>query len=398
MLNEGAYMNYQFSKEQQQFRQEVKGFLERELPPDWMIGQLHADEELESDEEWAFSLSLRRKMAEKGWLSWWWPKEYGGQGRSRTEYTILREEIGYYGAPGFDNIGLAMVAPTLIFHGTEEQKRKHLLPLARGETTWCEGFSEPNAGSDLASLTTRAVEDGDDFVVDGQKAWTTAGHHADWGIFLFRTDPNAPKHRGISMFLVDLKTPGISRTPVHNLLGFPGWCDIFFDEVKVPRENMVGNQNQGWYVATTTLNNERTGITWVGACRRSLDRLIKYVKEKEPLTNNPIVRHKLASLAIEIELCRLVCYQIAWLQDRGITPVHEASMAKNFANDMSLHVAEAGIQILGLYGQLGRDSKWAPFAGAVQRTFLSFPSWTLATGSPEIQKNIIATMGLGLPR
>jgi len=398
MLNEGAYMNYQFSKEQQQFRQEVKDFLERELPPDWMIGQLHADEELESDEELAFSLSLRRKMAEKGWLSWWWPREYGGQGRSRTEYTILREEIGYYGAPGFDNIGLPMVAPTLIFHGTDEQKSKHLPLLASGEATWCECFSEPDAGSDLASLTTRAVDHGDYFVVDGQKCWASAGPHADWSICLFRTDPKAPKHKGISMFLVDLKTPGISRTPVRNLLGFPGWCDTFFDEVKVPRENMVGNQNQGWYVATTTLNNERNGITWLAVSRRSLDRLIKHVRERKPLAKNPLVRQKLAELAIEVEVARLFCYRIPWIQDRGLSPVHESSMAKNFVGDVSVHVAEAGFQLAGLYSQLTRGSKSALFKGTIPAAFLSYPSWALAAGSPEIQKNIVAIMGLGLPR
>jgi len=394
----GANLDFAFNETEILFQQEVREFFRQELPEDWMIGQLHADEELESDQEWTFSLSMRRKMAEKNWLAWWWPKEYGGQERSRTEYTILRDEIGYYGAPGFDNIGLAIVAPTLLYHGSEDQKRKHLPLLASGNVTWCELFSEPDAGSDLASLITRAVDQGDCFVVDGQKCWTSGGHHSDWAIALFRTDPKAAKHRNISMFLINLRSPGVSRFPVRNLLGFPGWCDTYFDGVKVPRENMVGEKNQGWYVAVNTLNFERNGITWLGVSRRSLDRLISYTRENESLSKDPLIRHKLAELAIEVEVARLFCYRIPWMQDRGLNPSYEASLAKEFVSSVSVHVAEAGFEITGRYGLLSRGSKHTPFKGTVATAFLSYPSWSIGAGSPEIQKNIIATLGLGLPR
>ena len=391
-------MDFQFNEIEKSFQHEVREFFRNELPADWMIGQLHADEEVDTDEEWAVSLSMRRKMAEKNWLAWWWPEEYGGEGRSRIEYTILREEIGYYGVPGFDNIGLPIVAPTLLFNGSEDQKKKHLPLLASGAVTWCEGFSEPDAGSDLASLTTRAVEHGGFFVVNGQKCWTTAGHHADWAICLFRTAPEAPKHKGISMFMVDLKTPGVSRTPVRNLLGNIGWCDTYFDDVEVPPQNMIGEQNQGWYVAANTLNYERNGITWLGVSRRSFDRLLKYVRERDPLTKNLLIKHKLAQLAIEIEVARLFCYRVPWLQDKGLNPSHESSLAKEFVGDVSIRVAEAGFKITGMHGLLTRGSKHAPYKGTITGAFLSYPSWSLAAGSPEIQKNIIATLGLGLPR
>jgi len=391
-------MDFQFSEEQERFRQGVRDFLDKELPPDWMALEPFPEQELETEEGWAFCLSLRRKMAEKGWLSLWWPKEYGGQERSRVEYTILREEIFYRGAPGFDGFGSMMLSPVLLTYGTEEQKRKYLSVIARGEIQWCQGFSEPNAGSDLASLTMRAVEDGDYFILDGQKCWTSLGHRADWGFFLVRTDPNAAKHKGLSFLLVDMKTLGITMSPVYNLLGHRHWNEVFFEGVRVPKENLLGEKNQGWYVATTVLNNERVGIEHYAVCKRALDRLIQYVSQKESLAKNPIIRQELATLATEVEVCHLFCYRTAWMQDKGLNPVYEASMGKSFVNDVLSHVAEAGLQILGLYGQLGKGSKWAPLDGTIEQTYLSYPPWMLAAGSPEIQKNIIATMGLGLPR
>jgi alkylation response protein AidB-like acyl-CoA dehydrogenase len=391
-------MDFQFSEDQVRFRQEVRDFLGKEMPPDWMAVEFNPEQELETKEDWAFCRSLRRKMAEKGWLSLWWPKEYGGQGRSRIDYIILREEIFYRGAVGFDGLACIMLAPVLLAYGTEEQKRKHLTPIARGEVQWCQGFSEPNAGSDLASVTMRAREDGDYFVVDGQKCWTAMGQYADWGFFLVRTDPNAAKHRGLSFLLVDMKTLGISMNPVYNLLGHPHWNEVFFDGVRVPKENLVGGKNQGWYVATNVLNSERVSIEQYAICRRALDRLLQYVKQKEPLAENPVIRHKLAALATEAEVCRLFCYHTAWMQDKGLNPIHEASMGKSFADDVMVHIADAGLQILGLYGQLGRGSKWAPLAGTIEATYLTYPPWTIGSGSQEIQKNIIAIIGLRLPR
>jgi len=391
-------MDFQFSEEQERLRQEIHDFLDRELPPDWVAVEPFAQQELGSDEEWASYCSLRRKMGEKGWHSLWWPKEYGGLERSRVEYAIFREEICYRGAPGFDGFGSLMLAPVLLTYGTEEQKRKYLPPIASGEVQWCQGFSEPDAGSDLASARMRAVEDGDYFILDGQKCWTSMGHRADWGFFLVRTDPDAAKHKGLSFLLVDMKSPGITLNPVYNLLGHRYWNEVFFEGVRVPKGNLMGEKNQGWYVATTVLNNERVGIENCAVCKRAFDRLVQYVRQHEALARDPIVRQKLAALATEVEVSRLFCYRTAWMQDEGLDPVREASVGKVVSNDLLVHVAEAGLQILGLYGQLGEGSKWAPLDGAIGQTYLSYPPWTLAAGSPEIQKNVIATMGLGLPR
>lgn len=391
-------MDFRFSEELESFRQEVKDFCEKELPPDWLVGDFFAEEALETEEDWAFYRQFKRKLGEKGWLSIAWPREYGGQ-ESRMKYIILDEEINYYGAPGLDTgLTYGIISPTLIHNCTGEQKRKHLPPMARGETIWCEGFSEPNAGSDLALLKTRAVDKGDYFVVDGQKTWTTMGYIADWSITLFRTDPDAPKHHGISMFIVDMHTPGITKNPVKNLLGRAVWSETFFDGVRIPKENMVGEKNRGWQIAVTTLNSERAMMQWLAASRRALDRTINYVKEREYLTKDPLVRHKLASLAIDVEVARLFCYYIEWMRAQGKHPVHEASMVKEYNAALSAHVAEACLQILGPYGQLGRGSKWAPLGGTMLEAFLGYPPWTIAGGSPEIQKNIIATLGLGLPR
>ena len=391
-------MDFEFSEEQERFRQEVRDFLDTELPPDWMVVEFNPEHELETDEDWAFCLSLRRKMAAKGWLSLWWPKEYGGLGRPRIEFAIFREEIFYRGAVGFDGLACIMLAPALLAYGTEEQRRKYLPPIARGEVQWCQGFSEPDAGSDLASVTMRAVEHGNYFIVDGQKCWTSFGHRADWGFFLVRTDPSVAKHRGLSFFLVDMKTPGITINPVYNLLGHRHWNEVFFDGVQVPKENLVGGKNRGWYVATHILNNERLGIEQYAICRRALDRLTQYVRQNKALANNPIIRHKLAALATEVEICRLFCYHTAWMQDKGLNPIHEASMGKSFSDDVMVHLASAGPEILGPYGQLGRGSKWAPLDGTIEATYLTYPPWTIGSGSQEIQKNIIATLGLRLPR
>ncbi len=315
------------------------------------------------------------------------------------KFAIFEEEINYYGAPGLDaSLTYGIVSPTLIYHCNEEQKRKHLPPIARGETIWCEGFSEPNAGSDLAALSTRAVDHGDYFVIDGQKAWTTLGHVADWGIFLCRTDPDAPRHRGISMFLVDMNTPGITKNPVRNLLGRMVWTETFLDEVRIPRENIVGKKNQGWQIAMDTLNRERSGMEWLAAARRGLDRMVGYVKERESLAKNPIIRQKLASLRTDVEVARLLCYHVEWLREQGATPIHEASMAKVYTAELSVRVAKTSLQILGTYGQLAKGSRWAPLGGSVVEEFLGYAPWEIAGGATEVQRNVIATMGLGLPR
>ena len=241
-------MDFRFSETEEKFRQELLEFLDRELPAGWGEGPAPSP-----DDEWAETLRMRRKLAERGWLTMHWPPEYGGQGASPILSLIFNEEMSYRGAPGRDAFGARMLGPTLMIYGTEEQKRQFLPPVARGEVQWCQGYSEPQAGSDLASLSTRAEDEGDYFRVNGSKVWTSLAHRADWMMVLVRTDPEAPKHRGISFLLVDMKSPGVEVRPIMNMAGTHEFNEVFFDDVQVPKGNLVGEKDRGWYVAVTLL-------------------------------------------------------------------------------------------------------------------------------------------------
>jgi hypothetical protein len=390
-------MDFSFSPEEEAFRQEIREFAKRELPPDWEGGGRWPEEW-----DWDFTLKMRKKLAEKGWLVMHWPKEYGGQAASPLRQLIFNEEMAYNRIPGRDIFGARMMGPTVMLFGTEEQKKTFLPPVARGEVQWCQGYSEPEAGSDLASLSTRAVEDGDDYIINGSKIWTTLAHRADWIMILARTDPDAPKHRGISFFLVDMKSPGISVQPIYNMAGYHDFNQVFLDNVRVPKRNMVGEKNKGWYVAVTLLDFERSGIDYAAVSRRLLKELVEYAKEQKgdgrPLYDDPRVRNMLAERAIECEVARLLAYEVAWMQSKGLVPNKEASMSKAFGSETQQRVAATGMQLLGLYSQLARDSKWAPLRGRVQEIWMVSFSTTIAAGTSEVQRNIIALRGLGLPR
>ncbi|MFQ5874380.1 MAG: acyl-CoA dehydrogenase family protein [Dehalococcoidia bacterium] len=390
-------MEFRFTKEEETFRRELRAFLKAELPPDWKGTDAYG-----KTDDVEFDRYMRRKLVERGWLTMAWPREYGGQDASNVIQAIFSEEMTYHEAPGRDGSGVGLLAPVLMVHGTDEQKARHLGPIARGEVTWAQGFSEPGAGSDLASLQTSAVEEGDDYVINGQKIWSSGAHLADWMFVLARTDPDAPKHRGITYFLVDMKTPGVSVKPIVNMVGDHHFNEVFFDDVRVPKSNIVGEVNRGWYVAMTTLNFEREGITYTARAQRPLDELIPYVKETKrngrPLAQDPSVRHKLSEMVLETEVSRLLAYRMAWLVDQGKVPSHEASITKLFSSEMLLRVANVGMQVLGLGGQLVEGSKWVPLKGRFRRMYLWSISEPIGGGTSEIQRNIIATRGLGLPR
>ena len=390
-------MEFQFSREDEAFRREVRAFIQRELPPDWEGGGRYPEED-----DWELTLRLRKKMAENGWLTMHWPQEYGGQDATPIRSAVFREELTYHRTPGRDIFGVRMMGATLMIHGTEEQRQTHLPPVARGEIQWCQGYSEPESGSDLASLNTRAVIDGDEFVITGTKIWTRMAHRADWIMLLARTDPDAPKHRGISFILVDMKTPGIQVRPIVNMAGGQEFNEIVFDNVRVPRRNVVGEENRGWYVAVTLLDFERSGIEYSATSRRLLDETREYAGETlrngQPLIDIPWVRNLLADRYIECEVARLMAYNVAYMQGQGLVPNKEASMSKVFGSETVQRVASAGMDILGMYGVLGRDAKWAPLKGRIQENWMSAFSGTIAAGTSEIQRNIIAGRGLGLPR
>ena len=345
---------------------------------------------------------MRKKLAGKGWLTLAWPKEYGGRGATHMMQLIFAEEMAYHRAPGRDIFGTRMLAPTLMIHGTEEQKLEHLPPIARGETQWCQGYSEPESGSDLASLQTRAIEDGDDFVINGTKIWTSQAHRADHIMVLARTDPDAPKHRGISFLLADMRTPGISVKPIVDMSKRHHFNMVTFDDVRVPKRNLVGEKNRGWYVGATLLDFERSGVEYSAESMRTLEELVEFCKENtrngRPLADDPIVRHRLANLSNEIEISRLISYNTAWMQSQGLVPNREASMGKVFGTELQQHTAQVGMSILGLYGQLESNSRWAPLQGRIEASYMTAVSATIAAGTSEIQRNIIATRGLGLPR
>ena len=390
-------MDFRLSAADEDFQTSLLQFLGEELPPGWEGRGRWAE-----DDDWDFTKSLRKKLADKGWLTMHWPEEYGGQGVSPVRSALFNEEMSYNRAPGRDIFGVRMLAPTLMIYGTEEQKKEFLFPVAKGEVQWCQGYSEPGSGSDLASLQTRAVADGDDYVINGSKIWTTMAHRADWIMLLARTDTDAPKHRGISFILVDMKTPGVTVQPVHNMTGGHDFNQVFLDNVRVPKRNLVGEENRGWYVGVTLLDFERSGIDYSAISRRILSDVTEHVKNTKAngrtLASDTRVRNLLIDRYIESETARLLAYGVAWMQGEGMVPNKEASMSKVFGSETLQRVTGSCLEILGLYGQLRDGEAWAPIRGRVPEDWMHSFSHTVAAGTSEVQRNIIASRGLGLPR
>ena len=392
-------MDFSFTPEQEKFRREIRDFIKQELPPGFEAG---VGGHVETDEDWQVARSMTRKLAKKGWLNIGWPKEYGGQDEHMLS-VILNEEMNYYGAPGVDFGGVGMLAPALMTHGNEEQKKEHLSKIATGDVVWCQGWSEPEAGSDLPNLKTRAVDDGDDWVINGQKVWTSMAHHADWCFLLAKTDPDAePKHRGITFFLVDFRTPGITVSPLVTMSKERSFSEVFYDNVRVPKRNVVGEINRGWKIAMTAAGFERSGIYRIALALRNVDRLIEWSKKQQPdghtPAKNPVVRQKLANLYIEGRIARTLAYRVAWLQTLGQQPEWEASIARVFGSEFQQHAGHTGAELMGLYGMLMRDSKWAdPECNMALQSILGVGA-TIAAGTSEVQRNAIAIRGLGLPR
>ena len=392
-------MDYKFTTDDETFRSEVVDFIDGNWAPPQGANEPGDDSFYEAER------AFEKRAASKGWLTMAWPTEYGGRGASHIQQTIYREEAAYRGAPGAGGQGISMVGPCLMLHGTEEQRREHLPRIANAESYWAQGFSEPGNGSDLAGLQTRAVRDGDDFVINGQKIWTSGAHHADWIHVLTRTDPEAPKHRGISYFLLDMNAPGIEVRPLINMLGEHGFNEVYFTDVRVPASNMLGEYNRGWYVAATLLDFERSGVQWSATSRKSIELMSEYAADQTgrrggaTLLDDPGIRNGLANLAIESEISRLISYRVVDMQGKGLVPNHEASMSKMFGSELGQRVARFGVNMIGLASQrIDPDDPAAPIAARLGRSYMSSVPSTIAAGTSEIQRNIIATRGLGLPR
>ena len=390
-------MRFEFTPEESAFKSQLSSFLDDALPADW-----HGPADESRDDHWALNEQIKKGLAERGWLVMSWPEEYGGADSSPMMNTIFAEEMAYRRAPGHDRFGTRMFGPTLMRFGTEEQRTKYLGSIARGEIQWCQGYSEPNSGSDLASLQTRAVEDGDDFVVTGAKIWTSLAHRADMMFMLVRTDPDAPPHKGISLIVVDMKSPGVEVLPIINMAGLHSFNQVVFDEVRVPKANLVGELNDGWRAGMTVLNFERSGIDYAAWARIALEELTEYVTNDDSLVtaakSDPSVRIKLAELQTEVEAARLMCFDVAYRQGQGEVPSSEASMSKVSATEVYLAVLDYGLELLGMYGALEMGSNQSELQGRFMKMRLYYTSGPILAGTNEIQKNIIAQRGLGLPR
>lgn len=393
-------MNFRLTSEQETFRKELDDYFREEMKkaPPMAAGENVYDR----DEPFAFHCHLAHEMGKKGWLSMAWPEEYGGCNAPIIDQLVFNEVRGYHRAQGVDIQGVCMLAPTLLAAGNEDQKMKHLPYIARGERFWCQGWSEPNAGSDLASLTTRASRDGDDYIVNGQKTWTSAAHRADWCFLLARTDSEQPRHKGLSFFLIDMKSPGITVSPMLSLDGGHHFNEVYFDDVRVPATNRVGEENKGWYVSLMTMNFERSSIGSMSEALRDVEELVAFCQDTtrngRKLSDDPIIRQKLADLAVAVEVGKMLSYQVAWLQTQGAIPADKASMAKIYGTELGVKVAHTGCQIIGLASQLAYGSKWAPLMGRFAHAYLNNPQYKIGGGTSEIQRTLIATRGLGLPR
>jgi alkylation response protein AidB-like acyl-CoA dehydrogenase len=397
-------MNLDYTPEEQRFRLEVRNWIDSNLSPDW---EEISRRQAENMDAWmAFLKDWQHKLHHAGWAGISWPKEYGGRGATINEQLIFTEEMAKTKAPNLMNvsIGIELVGPAIIHHGSEEQKQRYLRKILSAEEIWAQGFSEPGAGSDLASLQTKAVIDGDHFVVTGQKVWMSWAEYSDFCILLARTDPDVPKHKGISCLLIDMKSAGITIRPTVQITGEAEFSEVFFDGVRVPRENLVGGLNQGWNVAMTVLMHER-GTSAIGyqiRFRNELDDLIRLAQSHERdgrrVSEDPAFRRKLAQAFIEVEVLKYNIYRSATQMVRSGKPGPESSIVKLFWSEMDRRQKLLGMEMLGMYSQLVNGSEWAVDHGKWPRAFLWSRAGTIYAGSSEIQRNIIAERVLGMPR
>ncbi len=394
LTDRSIIMEFRYTKEEEEFRQEVRQFLQSESELIEKVKQ----EEISGAGWGPYTWEFMRKAGAKGYLTPSWPQKYGGLGASHMERYIVSEELAYC-LGRLAAVGVGMAGPVILHSGTEEQKEEFLPRIARGEIEFSLGYTEPEAGSDLASLEIRAVRDGDYYKINGQKVFNTASHYSQYHWLAARTDPAAKKHRGISMFIVDLKSPGITIRPLTGL-GKIRTNEVFYDDVKVPADRLVGEENRGWEYLIAALAFERT---WhAGENIYELETLLDYIRNTKrngkPIADDPTVRQDVAQLAIDIEVARLFGLRIACIIEKGAIPTYESSMTKMFGSETAYNLAAEWMKIIAPYGQLNMGSKHAIDDGRPGRVLYNRATRSLITaGTSEIQRNIIA-MQLGLPR
>ena len=397
-------MDFHFNEAEKKFRAEVEEFILEEMLPGYADKDLYwpggygAIGEFEVRDPAVEK--LREKMGERGWLTMAWPKEYGGGGRSFVEQAIFFELLSYYGMPGMD-VSTLISGPTILRFGSEELKSEWIPRIVKGNLKFWLAYSEPNAGSDLAAIQARADIDGDDLIVNGQKIWGSGAHVADCGWMVARTDMAAPPYKGTSLFIVDNKSPGITIRPIVNINGFHSFNEVFFDNVRVPKKNVVGDMNMGFYYLMVALDFERLVIS-MGGFRRRFEDLLNYTRNTRRngklLSEDARVRAKLAQLATEIEIAFLLYFKTAWMMDNNLFPNIEASEIKLITTLLSRKLADTGMEIMGQQAQLWPGSRYAPLNGRFAVGYLDSISAVIGAGTSEIQRNILAQRGLGLKR
>ena len=393
-------MDFSYTPEEEAFRDELKQWLAvhmKELP-EWYRQRDIPGPEIDSQEYHDFSVWWHRKLYDAGFVGITWPREYDGRGGTIMEQVIFYEEIARHRAPGLSNgHGIGWCGPAFLAHGTEEQKKRYLPKILSAEEIWCTFYSEPEAGSDMANVQTRAVEDGDHWVINGQKVWSSGAHVADWGVLLVRTDPEARKHRGISYLFLDMKTPGITVSPLRNITGTAEFNEAFFDNVRIPRDQVIGEVNMGWYVAAGALEFERSSAGAAIARENSVKDIIRLAKEMG-CNRDPMVRQRLAQLYVETMVLKYMALRGLTHELREGRPGPQGAVSSVFSMEFNQRLQDLAMEIQGPYSRLVRGSKHAVDHGRWQYGFLRSRGNTIETGTSEIKRNIIAQRVLGLPR
>ncbi|MBI2857665.1 MAG: acyl-CoA dehydrogenase family protein [Chloroflexi bacterium] len=388
---------------ERRLRSEIGEFARRELPFELGGGLFDYEEQFEGL-YWETARRITPKLGRNGWLAPGWPAKYGGKGASPIEHLVCVEELAYWGVPGADMGvgGISWIGPTLMSVGNEAQKLEHLPYIAGGKQFWCTAYSEPGSGSDMASMSSRAVRQGDTYIVNGQKVWTSAALVADWCWLLVRTNPDVAKHKGLSLFLLDMHTRGVTVRPLPAMTGKAPFAEVFFDNVRIPAGNLVGEEGRAWNYIVGSLDYERSlvAVLFCGLDRRLMDELLRYVRERAPAGHRRpagAIRVRLAETAVELEAARLLAMRAGLSLLEGRPSSAESAMAKLFSTEFSQRIAQLGMEIVGLFGQLAVSMPGSVLHERVCSAYLSSMGNTLLAGTSEIERNVIATRGLGLP-
>ena len=386
-------MDFSLNEYEDEFQASLTNRLSKILPQDWGNKNFIIND---TDPEWKeIAKKVTDDLSKDRLLTQAWPKEYGGIGASHLKQAVFNHILSYMNAPINNITGVNWIGPALMAYGNQEQKELYLPRIAQAIDQWCLLYSEPTAGSDLASLQTRAIRNGDNYIINGQKIWASNAKDADFGLVAVRTNPDAPKHKGLSTLIVSIDSPGISINPIKDINGKETLNEVFFDNVQVSTKNIIGEENRGWYQMASSLDFERSGIATFSAAKRNLEKLIDITKLMPEITQNKkTYRDDIANHWIEMNTGFNLAIKIPLLQDQGINPTYEASISKLYGAELTQKIAQTSIQLLGTHGQLQKNQEMFE----VSEKYLSAIANTIAKGTSEIQRNTIARQGLGLPR